>query len=69
MIRYLKRGFARLSLDPSDGAAHYKAMAADPTVPLWANALELDILEACLLEPLDILFLLWEQHPHVGEEP
>jgi len=43
-------------------------MPSDATVPLWSNPFQLDILEPSLLEPLDVLFFLGEEHPHVGEE-
>lgn len=43
-------------------------MSANPTVPFWTNPLKLDILEPCLLKPLYVLFLLWEEHPRICKE-
>lgn len=66
--RYLQGRVTALSLDACDGAAHDEAMPSDTAVPLRSNPLQLDIPKPSLLEPLDVLFLLGEEHPHVGEE-
>lgn len=66
--RYLQRGVPPFSLHTCDRASHNQAVPSDAAVPLWSDSLELDILEPSLLEPLDVLFFLGEEHPHVGEE-
>lgn len=43
-------------------------MPANTTVPLGANPLELNVLETCFGEPLNVLFLLGEEHPYISKE-
>lgn len=43
-------------------------MPAHAAVPLGPYALDLDVLEACSLEPLHVLGLGGEQHPGVSKQ-
>lgn len=64
----LQRGVSMFSFDARHRASHNQAMPSDTTVPFWSNPFELDILEPCLFEPLNILLFLREEHPHVSEK-
>lgn len=54
--------------DTGDRASHDKPVPANATVPLGANPLKLNVLETSFREPLNVLFLLGEKHPHICKE-
>ncbi|MFS7902115.1 hypothetical protein Hanom_Chr01g00007461 [Helianthus anomalus] len=54
--------------DTSNRASHNETVATDPTIPLWANPLNLHIFKPRLFKPFNIFFFLWKQHPHVCKE-
>ena len=65
---HLELGGARCLLGPGHRASHDEPVTTDAVVPPWPDAGQLYVLEPCLLEPLEVLGLCWEQHPRVREE-
>lgn len=48
--------------------SHDQSMPANTTIPFGANPFQLNIRKSGLFKPLNILFLLWEEHPHICKE-
>jgi len=67
-VKDLERRVTGGRFNTSDRTSHDKAVPANTTVPLGANPLELNVLETGILEPLNVLFLLGEEHPDIRKE-
>jgi len=65
---YLQRRIPRCRFYTCNRTSHDQPMATNPTIPFWANPFQLDILKSSFLEPLNVLFLLREEHPHICKE-
>lgn len=67
-VSYLQRRISRGRFYTCYRTSHDQSMPANTTIPFGANSFQLNIRKSSLFKPLNILFLLWEEHPYICKE-